>query len=157
MGASWRAHGRRFGSPTDRRFFCQSDPLYLRGVCVEVCSYPLRLYTRRLGSLHRDAASWQASETCAFEEGRVWPFLRSRSASCFAATASASARSLPGLWGPAFLECPLIFFHRTSWWRRTASRSLSHRSLFATGLPSWFSHPFLRHFSCHPLLMQLTR
>src|SRR5215211_6476067 len=54
-------------------------------------------------------------------------------ASFLAATASSSARSFPLLCGPWVLECPLTFLHRTSWWRRVARRSLSHRSLFATG------------------------
>src|SRR5215210_5909593 len=54
-------------------------------------------------------------------------------ASPLAATASSSARSFPLLCGPPVLECPLTFFHRTSWWRSSASRILSHRSLFATG------------------------
>src|SRR5918995_994125 len=79
------------------------------------------------------------------------------SACFFAVTASSSARSFPLLCAPAVLECPLTFFHRTSWWRAAALRSLSHRSLFATGLLRWLSQPFFRHFSCQPLLMQLTR
>ena len=58
-------------------------------------------------------------------EGLVTSFL--------AATASSSARSFPLLCGLWVVECPLTFFHRTFWWRRVASRSLSHRSLFATG------------------------
>src|SRR5215208_1282734 len=78
-------------------------------------------------------------------------------ASFLAATASLSARSLPILCGPWVLECPLTFLHRTFWWRCVASRSLSHRSLFATGSLRWLSHLFSRHFLYQPLLMQLTR
>src|SRR5215211_2356012 len=78
-------------------------------------------------------------------------------ASVLAATASSSARSFPVLCGPVVLECPLTFLHRTSWWRCVASRSLSHRSLLATGSRRWLSHPFSRHFLYQPLLMQLTR
>ena len=78
-------------------------------------------------------------------------------ASFLAATASSSARSFPVLCGPRVLECPLTFDHRTSWWRCVASKSLSYRSLFATGSLMWLSHPFSRHFLYQPLLMQLTR
>ena len=78
-------------------------------------------------------------------------------ASFFAATASSSARSFPLLCAPPVLECPFTFLHRTSRWRRVASRSLSHSSLFATGSPRWLSHPFSRHVSYQPLLMQLRR
>src|SRR5215212_11141773 len=85
------------------------------------------------------------------------PLLRSPPASCFAVTASSSARSFPVLWGPLAFWCPLTFLHRTSWWRCVASRSLSHRSLFATGSLRWLSHPFSRHFLYQPLLMQLTK
>jgi hypothetical protein len=75
----------------------------------------------------------------------------------WAATASSSARSLPLLCVSPVIWCPLTFLHRTSWWRRVAYRSLSHRSLFATGSLRWLSHPFSRHFLYQPLLMQLTR
>src|SRR5215211_4259063 len=78
-------------------------------------------------------------------------------ATFLAATASSSARSFPLLCGPPVLECPLTFLHRTSWWRSSASRSLSHRSLFATGSLRWLSHPFSCHFLYQPLFMQLTR
>ena len=75
----------------------------------------------------------------------------------FAATASSSARSFPLLCGPPVLECPFTFLHRTSLWCCVALKSLSHRSLFATGSLRWLSHPFSRHFLYQPLLMQLTR
>ena len=87
----------------------------------------------------------------------VGPLLRSPLASFFAATASSSARSFPLLCAPPVLECPFTFLYRTSGWRRVASRSLSYRSLFATGSPRWLSHPFSSHVSYQPLLMQLRR
>src|SRR5918993_2904288 len=79
------------------------------------------------------------------------------SASLFAATASWSALSLPALCAPADFWCPFTFSHLTSLWRRVASMSLTHRSLFATGALMPLSQPFSRHFSCQPRLMQLTR
>src|SRR5215208_1329193 len=82
-------------------------------------------------------------------EGLVAPFL--------AATASSSAQSLPLLCGPWVFWCPWTFLHRTFWWRCVASRSLSHRSLFAIGSLRWLSHRFSRHFLYQPLLMQLMR
>src|SRR5215204_1300914 len=75
----------------------------------------------------------------------------------FAATASSSARSLPLLCAPSVFWCALTFLHRTSRWCRVASRSLSHRSLFATGRLRPLSQPFSRHLSYQPLRMQLTR
>src|SRR5215210_3237427 len=89
--------------------------------------------------------------------GSVESLVRSPPASFFAATASSSARSFPVLCGPLVFWCPLTFLHLTSRWRCVASRSLSQRSLFATGSLRWLSHSFSRHFLYQPLLMQLTR